>query len=245
MNTPELSDHPPDETGESGREQSPETGVAEGLTAALAEPTADKKKADTEYGSKHACVGEGLPNNGAEDLEERVKDLEDTLAAWTETPEPTAHVNVAKAVELGKETVGNINEAIRPGQRHTVDAQLLRSFIDDVVLEVVRRVGAETIGAAANEVLRDPSSRKKLSTLTTDRPRELTGLGDQVTGDITPSDGADRPELSLLVLAGALLLAAGVVLPLIPAAIAAETILTNEVAIAAVTVSVAALMKHS
>ena len=181
------------------------------------------------------------------DLEKRVEDLERTLAALTKTPESAAEVDVDKAVELGKATVGNINEAMRPGQCHEVDAQDLKLLLD-YVLKVVRSMGVEPIGAAANEVLRDASSLETLRTLAkTDRPPALTGPVDQVAGEITPSDGADRPELDLLVLAGALLLAAaaGAVLPLITASVITEAIFTNEVAIAAITVSVAALMKPS
>ena len=195
-------------------------------------------------------VGQPDPPSTPElrDLEKRVKvlekDLEAALSALTKAPESAARVDVDEAVKLGKATVGNLNEAMRPGQWHTLDERELRLYID-VVLVAFRSVGVGPIEEAANALLRDASSSEILRRLTErERPPELTGLVDRVTGEIPPSDGAARPALGPLVLAGALLLAAGVVLPLIAAA-TIEIILTNEVAIAAVVVGVAALMKHS
>jgi hypothetical protein len=188
-----------------------------------------------------------LSTRARRDLEKRVKYLEAALSALPETPESAARVDVDEVVELGKAAVGNINEAMRPGQWLTVDERDLRRLID-AVLVAVRSVGVGPVGEAADAFLRDASSSQTLRRLTeTERPPELTGLADRVTGKITPSDGAAGPALGPLVLAGALLLAAaaGVVLPLIAASAIPEIILTNEVAIAAVAVGVAALMKHS
>lgn len=184
------------------------------------------------------------------DLAKRVNDLAATLAditsALTGAPaEPAAKVDLAKTVKRGKAVVGQIDEALRSGESLPVDVADLKSVMDDL-LRSVQRSGAEQVIRAANEVVRDPTSLKILRKLADGAP-QLTEVADQVTEKITPSAGAARPALGTLVLAGALLLAAvgaGVVIPLLAPTAIAESVLTNEVAIAAVAVGVAALIKR-
>jgi hypothetical protein len=179
-----------------------------------------------------------------EDLAKRVTDLEATLAAITstlnETPESAAQVNLGKAVERGKAT---IDEAMRSGEWDPVDA-VLESFM--LRARFVQRAEAEQVDHAVKELLR--AHLEELRTLTRmDRPPQLTEVVDRVTGKITSSDGGAGPALGSLVLAGALVFAAltaGAAIPLLlPTATAAESVLTNEVAIVAVAVSVATLIK--
>lgn len=136
--------------------------------------------------------------------------------------------------------VDQIGEALGSAEWHPVDAPDPKSFTDGL-LESVQRAGVELVTGAANQLVRDPRSLKVLLKVAGLSPQP-TELADRVAKQITPSDGAGRPTLGQLALASALLLTVGGVVPFI--APAAEIILTNEVAILAIVISVAPLIKE-
>ena len=202
-----------------------------------------RRRRDGDHPAEPVKVGSALELG---ELAKRVNELEITLAAITRTlagppTESAIQVDLCIAVDYGK-VVGQIGEALRTGENRAVDAPDLKSFMDGL-LGSVQRAGVETVLLAANEILRDPSSVKILRELA-ERPPPPIEMADRVTEEITPLDGPGPSALGLLVLAGALLLAAGVVIPVF-APVIAESILTNEVAIAATAISVAALIKDS
>ncbi len=183
-------------------------------------------------------------------LRKRVEDLETTLAAITlaastsastgPPTEPAAQVDHGKAVKHAQNARAEINKALQSGEWRPVDEQDLESFMRGLVLVSTQSAGAETIGKWANEFLGDRTYVKTLQKLT-ERSPQLTDMADRVTDKITAPDEPGRSALRPLVLAAALLITAGIVLPF--AAPVIEPVFTNELAIAGLVVGLAALNK--
>ena len=147
-----------------------------------------------------------------------------------------------EVAELGKAKVYQIRQSMQSKEIHQVTEQELELFMRRM-LPTFRKVGMETVTRIANEIVNDNSSAETLLEIPEQRTDCLTELVERVTNRITPPDSKERGGLRRLVLAGALLLAAGasIFIPLI-APVAAQVILANEIAVATLTVTVAALI---
>jgi hypothetical protein len=103
-------------------------------------------------------------------------------------------------------------------------------------------VGIETVTYAADEILSDRSSAETLRRAA-DHVRPLIDMADRVAETIEPTDPTRRVALRWWILAGAILLAAGVAAVPLIGSVTAEIVLTNELAFAAVAAALAALLK--
>jgi hypothetical protein len=155
------------------------------------------------------------------------------------------HIEFPDVMQDGKETVSMISDRVSSGTWLPVDARELELFTRGV-LACAQVIGTEQIKRAVNEVLSGPSIRKMLQQIVNDAP-QMDGVVDQAISKITPTDDPNHGTLRWLVLGSAILIAAGtgVIVPLVAGAAMAEVILTNEVAIAALAIGAAALIKQS
>jgi hypothetical protein len=180
------------------------------------------------------------------DLANEVRSMLTAVSALVQSPaEPAAQLDFGKAAELGKAMVAGFGKIVLSVEWHPPDAQQLESFVRRVVIGSIREAGSEPVARAAIEVGIDPASQEILSKLTEMTP-QLINVADRVAEKIDPSNTAIRSVLRRLVLAGALLLAVGfgALIPIFAPA-AAENVLANEVAIAAIVFGTAARIKHN
>ena len=129
-----------------------------------------------------------------------------------------------------------VTEAV--GDRPVDEAQLLQ--LVSVVKDAVGKVGPEPIMHIVEQLLADQEAEERLRDITSGPP-----AAPEVTARvISQVEQADRSEgaVRTLVIAGAVLLMAGAAIPVV-AGVAAETILTNEIATAALVAAAAALLK--
>ena len=186
-----------------------------------------------------------LPEAGSAGNDASFKQELQNVAAITKAVRLNGQVEFPDVVRLGKETVSMMSDRARSAPWLPVDARELELFTRSVVL-AAQVIGTEQITRAVNEVLSDPSIRKTLHQIANNAP-QMDEVVDQATSKITPTDDPNRGTLRRLVLGSAILIAAGagVIVPLVAGVAMAEVILTNEVAIAAVAIGAAALIKQS
>jgi hypothetical protein len=166
--------------------------------------------------------------------------LEAITAVVPVTPaEPSIRVELGIVVEQGKKSLVEVGDCVHSGRLGTVSVQQLEDFVD-TLFRALEKAGAETAARAAGQILRDRSSVETMRMLAEDL-RPLVDVASQVAAKMEPTDRARRSALRWWILAGALLLAAilsGFV-PLLGVP-AAEAMMTNELALAAVAASLGA-----
>ena len=254
-------------------ETSSSAGPPESLDERQPEPTMPEivsRHPDTGTSASDSPVGAAEPGSGEQSdagvtaeaeiaydsqppgLEEVIRDRAgDVLAALESTlsltePDPgrqaspslTAPENVSAAVrEILAPTTNSAHERELPP---SIDDAELEALITAVVT-AVRQAGSGPIGEAVRAATSDPAIFRTLRRIADD-----PGLSPEAIRNATRkarlSGGAASTADGKLIIALILLLAAGIAVPLLAGA-AAEVILTNEVAIAALAVSVAALRK--
>jgi hypothetical protein len=153
--------------------------------------------------------------------------------------EPSVRVEFSVVVELGKKSLVQVRDVVRAGELRPVSAPQLEGFME-TLQRTVEKVGTETAARAAEEILRDNSSAETLSMLA-EKLEPLADVASQVATKMEPTDALRRNKLKWWILAGATLLAAGLAafVPLVRVS-AAEGMLANELALAAVVASFAA-----
>jgi hypothetical protein len=140
-----------------------------------------------------------------------------------------------RILAAGRELLASVQDDITAGEQgHDDQAQLERLI--SLTLEVIRRGRGEEIARAISDLARDPATMQALRLIAESE------AGSHLTDQIPKAETTSR-SLGILFLAGALLLAAGVAVPILAAGVVAETILANEIAVAALIVAVAALRK--
>jgi hypothetical protein len=108
------------------------------------------------------------------------------------------------------------------------------------VKDALAKAGTEAIMPTVKDVLADPSAVERLRDILS-RPSPAEEVTERIVSQI-PDAHKRQSTVRTLVIAGTLLLAAGAAIPLVAGA-AAETILTNEIATAALVAATAALLK--
>jgi hypothetical protein len=182
-----------------------------------------------------------LPNAKPQ-FDQKVQDL---VAVATKATLRAASIDLPQAVEKGKETVSMISEHVSSKKWLPATERELEVFTRGIVLGVLQTVEAEQITHVVNKVLAETSIQENLSRIA-DKVAKLDEAVEKVTDKITSADDPNRSALRWLVLGGAIFLAvgAGAFIPLLAGAATAEVILTNEVAITAVVLAAATLIKE-
>jgi hypothetical protein len=180
---------------------------------------------------------------GADLLAENVRSL---LAAVTERPVgaqagTVTNVKIRIVVEIGTTKLAHVGEVVQSGMWKPVAPPELEDFTNKI-LSAIEAVGIETVTHTADEILNDRPSAETLRRAA-DHVRPLIDMVNRIAETIEPTDPTRRVALRWWILAGAILLAAGVAaIPLI-GSVAAEIVLTNELALAAAAAALAALLK--
>lgn len=170
--------------------------------------------------------------------------LEQLVSAIRKTALLEATIELSKVAEKSQEKISEIGEKTRQGTWRDIGPRELELFARAVVLGVSQIPETESIKHVVEEALEDASFRKTLGQLA-DRVSELNQVVEQVTDKMASADDPNQNMFRWVVLGCAVLLAvgAGAIVPLMAASATAEVILTNEVAIFAVAIAAATLIK--
>lgn len=151
-----------------------------------------------------------------------------------------------KVVQQAKEVLEMVKGNIQSKSLRQVEATELEAFAHRIVLGTIQITSNDQLARVVQAILSDDSAMETLQQLVelAQISSQLTDVANQVTGKIARPGDPDRKWVSPLMLGAAFVLAAmtaGAVVPLLAGAVV-QTILANEVAIAAVVVGAAALV---
>jgi hypothetical protein len=239
-----VSDSPTKEVTDSGHELSSKIKIHVERQDGLSGRYVSKQESPAVAAELIQGLLQGTQHDGLS-VEQELQGLKDFVAAIAKAARD-ANDEFPKVVRQAKEILGLINDNIQSGTLGQVEATELELFAHRIVLGTIQLVGDEQLVLVVQEILRDRSTWETLRQMAEIAP-QLSAVANQVTDEIVPAGHPSHDWLSPLVLGGAVILlaaSAGVILPLLAGSIA-ETILANEVAIAAVAVGAAALIKRS
>ena len=215
--------------------------VTESLTSplpeiAMPEPSRSRRRVTESLTRPAAELGTGQ-------LTENVRSI---LAAITDRPVGArpglvTHVELGIVVEVGTTKLAHVGEVVQSGLWQPVGQRELEDFTNKV-LTAIEAVGIETVSHAADEILRDRSRTDTLRKAA-QQVGPLSDMADRAAEKLEPTDPTRRRALRWWILAGAILLAAGVAAVALVGSVTAEIVLTNELALAAVAAALAALLK--